>query len=61
MKDIVRTLDFYGFDGDNTLYDVNSYPVSKVVEVENNKYVNENNVEDASNDETEPTTEPTEP
>ena len=61
MKDIVRTLDFYGFDGDNTLYDVNSYPVSKVVEVENNKYVNENNVEDASNDETEQTTEPTEP
>jgi hypothetical protein len=54
MKDNVRTLAFYGFDGDNTLYDVNSYPVSKVVEVENNKYMKENNIEEDSETTTEP-------
>ena len=39
MKDIVRTLDFYEFDGDNTMYDINSYTISKVVEVKDNKYI----------------------
>lgn len=39
MKDVVRNLDFYGFDKDCTMYDVNSYPISKVVEVTNEKYV----------------------
>lgn len=49
----IRTLDFYGFDGDNTMYDTNSYPISKASELENEKYVKE--TEDTTNDETEPT------
>lgn len=52
MKNI-RTLDFYGFDGDNTMYDTNSYPISKTSELENEKYVKE--TESTTNDETEPT------
>jgi hypothetical protein len=50
----IRTLDFYGFDGDNTMYDTNSYPISKASEVENEKYVKETE-DNATNDETEPT------
>jgi len=47
MKDIVRTLDFYEFDKDCTMYDVNSYSISKVVEVENEKYVKQEAKEEA--------------
>lgn len=39
MKDKVRTLDFYGFDDDNTMYDVNSYSISDVKEIKNKKYI----------------------
>ena len=39
MKEKLRTLEFYGFDDDNTMYDVNSYPISDVKEIKNKKYI----------------------
>ena len=39
MKEKVRTLEFYGFDDDNTMYDLNSYPISDVKEIKNKKYI----------------------
>lgn len=38
MKEIIRTLDFYGFDQDSTMYDTNSTSISKVTEIKNEKY-----------------------
>ena len=39
MKEKLRTLEFYGFDDDNTMYDVNSYSISDVKEIKNKKYI----------------------
>lgn len=39
MKKKVRTLEFYGFDDDNTMYDANSYVISETKEIKNMKYV----------------------
>jgi len=39
MKDTSITFGYYEFDKDCTMYDVNSYSISEVIEVENNKYV----------------------
>ncbi len=39
MEEKLRTLEFYGFDDDNTMYDVNSYPISNVKEIKNKKYI----------------------
>lgn len=39
-KNKVRTLDFYGFDGDNTMLRGSDYfPISDVKEIENRKYI----------------------
>lgn len=44
-------LNFYAYDKDNTLYDVNSYPISEVSEIKNEKYVkNEENNENNNNE-----------
>lgn len=42
MKKKVRTLEFYGFDDDNTMYDANSYVISETKEIKNMKYVKVN-------------------
>jgi hypothetical protein len=42
MKKKVRTLEFYGFDDDNTMYDVNPYVISETKEIKNTKYVKYN-------------------
>ena len=39
MKNKVRVLNFYGFDDDNTMYDVNPYVISETKEIKNMKYV----------------------
>ena len=39
MKNKVRVLNFYGFDDDNTMYDVNPYVISEAKEIKNMKYV----------------------
>lgn len=39
MNKKVRTLDFYGFDDDNTMYDINSTVISETKEIKNMKYV----------------------
>jgi hypothetical protein len=39
MKKKVRTLEFYGFDDDNTMYDVNPYVISDTKEIKNKKYL----------------------
>jgi len=53
MKDKVRTLDFYGFDDDNTMYDVNSYSISSVKEVKNKKYIRPDEEEPITSGDTE--------
>jgi hypothetical protein len=53
MKKKVRTLEFYGFDDDNTMYDVNPYVISETKEIKNIKYVKyneENNESGATED-----------
>jgi hypothetical protein len=42
MKKKVRLLNFYGFDDDNTMYDVNPYVISETKEIKNMKYVKYN-------------------
>ena len=60
MKKKVRTLEFYGFDYNNTMLgDVDHFPVSKVKEVKNMKYVVPVE-EEESDDDTEDTTGTTE-
>jgi len=62
MKKIIRTLDFYGFDQDNTMYDVNSTPISKVTEIKNEKYCrvkNEEGNESSENGDNDSATNPT--
>jgi len=45
MKNIIRTLDLYGFDGDCTMYKEDSankiFAISKVREQKNKKYIRE--------------------
>jgi hypothetical protein len=47
MKDKIRTLDFYGFDGDNTMikddenYKDECFSISKLKEIRNEKYIKE--------------------
>lgn len=53
MKDKVRTLDFYGFDDDNTMYDVNSYSISDVKEIKNKKYIRHDEEEPITSGDTE--------
>ncbi len=53
MKDKVRTLDFYGFDDDNTMYDVNSYSISDVKEIKNKKYIRPDEEEPITSGDTE--------
>ena len=50
MKEKLRTLEFYGFDDDNTMYDVNSYPISDVKEIKNKKYIRLDEEEPESGD-----------
>jgi hypothetical protein len=53
MKNKVRVLNFYGFDDDNTMYDVNPYVISETKEIKNMKYVKyneENNESGATED-----------
>ena len=60
MKKKVRTLEFYGFDYDSTMLgDVDHFPVSKVKEVKNMKYIVPVE-EEESDDDTEDTTGTTE-
>lgn len=43
MKKKVRTLDFYGFDGDSTMLREDFYfPISEVKEIKNMKYIKNN-------------------
>jgi hypothetical protein len=53
MKNKVRVLNFYGFDDDNTMYDVNPYVISEAKEIKNMKYVKvkEEETEDQNNEE----------
>jgi hypothetical protein len=52
MKKKVRTLEFYGFDYDSTMLgDVDHFPVSKVKEVKNMKYVIPTEDEEEESDE----------
>lgn len=46
MKNIVRQLNYYGFDDDNTMYDVNSIEISKVKEQKNKKYMRKSEEEE---------------
>lgn len=46
MKNIVRQLNYYGFDDDNTMYDVNSTEISKVKEQKNKKYMRKSEEEE---------------
>lgn len=46
MKNIVRQLNYYGFDDDNTMYDVNSTVISKVKEQKNKKYMRKSEEEE---------------
>lgn len=47
MKNIIRTLDYYGYDYDSTLYKKNenykdeTFDISKVKELKNRKYIKE--------------------
>lgn len=47
MKKNIRTLDFYGFDGDNTMikdnedYKDETFQISKAKEIRNEKYIKE--------------------
>lgn len=47
MKNIVRTLDYYGYDYDSTMYKKNedeineTFGISKVKEIKNRKYIKE--------------------
>lgn len=50
MKNKVRVLNFYGFDDDNTMYDVNPYVISETKEIKNMKYVKVSE-EDQNNEE----------
>jgi hypothetical protein len=60
MKKKVRTLEFYGFDYNSTMLgDVDHFPVSKVKEVKNMKYIVPVE-EEESDDDTEDTTGTTE-
>ena len=57
MKDIVRTLGYYGFDDDNTMvkkdenYKDETFEISKVKEIKNMKYV-KSDVESNNKDKT---------
>lgn len=57
MKDIVRTLDYYGFDDDNTMvkknenYKDETFQITKVVEQQNRKYINLDTVSEENNEE----------
>lgn len=42
MKNIIRTLDYYGYDYDSTMYENDPYEVSKVKEIKNMKYIKKN-------------------
>lgn len=48
MKNILRTLDYYGYDDDNTMYKKNEkykdevFEISKVKEHKNKKYMRDN-------------------
>lgn len=50
MKNKVRVLNFYGFDDDNTMYDVNPYVISETKEIKNMKYVKVNKEEEETED-----------
>lgn len=57
MKDIVRTLDYYGFDDDNTMvkknenYKDETFQITKVVEQQNRKYIKLDTVSEENNEE----------
>ena len=63
MKDIVRTLNYYGFDDDNTMvkkdenYVNETFEISKVADVKNKKYTIIEDEEEENNNETENTQE----
>lgn len=50
MKNKVRVLNFYGFDDDNTMYDVNPYVISETKEIKNMKYVKVKEEEEETED-----------
>jgi len=52
-KNKVRTLDFYGFDGDSTMLRNSDYfPISDVKEIENMKYIKIESKNESSDTET---------